>query len=298
MRILTFDLEEWFHILDVEASRDVNNWHTFEKRVEYNTQVLREILNTRQIKATFFCLGWVAEKYPHLIKQLHDDGHDIGSHGYYHQLAFKQTRSEFTKDLSQSLDLLEDLIGEKITMYRAPGFSINSNSIWALNVLMELGITIDCSLKKSVLKKEFEGFQPEFEGVYFMRHMEQRLNLLYVNGIGLFNKELFLSGGGYFRFLPKEVFRRWSMNSSYFMTYFHPRDFDPDQRVLSGLSPIRRFKSYYGLSSALDKFKYLLDEFEFSSISKILDNQLSKGRKELVLNNAEKTVLPLPVVSS
>lgn len=289
MRILTFDLEEWFHILDVEASQDVNSWHTFEKRVEYNTQILREILNERNIKATFFCLGWVVEKYPQLIKQLHEDGHDIGSHGYHHQLVYKQGRTEFKNDLIKSLDAIENLIGEKVIMYRAPGFSINSESLWALNILMELGITIDCSLKPSIMAKEFEGFHSQnFDGVYYIKHLDRILNLFYVNSLSFFNKELFLSGGGYFRLLPKDVFRKWTSNSGYFMTYFHPRDFDPEQRVLPGLSAIRRFKSYYGLASAVNKLEQILNEFEFSSISEVFDTQISKGHKELVLKDSQK----------
>ncbi len=289
MRILTFDLEEWFHILDVDASRDISNWHSFEKRVEYNTEVLREVLNQYNIKATFFCLGWVAEKYPALIKKLHNDGHDIGSHGYYHQLVYKQSKEEFYDDLTKSLDVLENIIGEKVTMYRAPGFSINSESLWAFNTLMECGIKVDCSLRPSILAKEFEGFNPNnFNGIYYLNHKGKKLDLLYVNSLRFLNKELFLSGGGYFRLLPTEIFKRWTNSSQYFMTYFHPRDFDPDQRTLPGLSAIRRFKSYYGLASSLDKLKKVLGEFEFTSISNVLAHQEIKEQKELTLRGSEE----------
>ncbi|WP_462247721.1 polysaccharide deacetylase family protein [Ekhidna sp.] len=289
MRILTFDLEEWFHILDVDASRDINNWHSFEKRVEYNTEVLREVLNQYNIKATFFCLGWVAEKYPELIKKLHKDGHDIGSHGYYHQLVYKQSKEEFYDDLTKSLDVLENIIGNKVTMYRAPGFSINSESLWAFDTLMECGIKVDCSLRPSILAKEFEGFDPNnFNGIYYLNHKGQKLDLLYVNSLRFLNKELFLSGGGYFRLLPTEIFKRWTNNSQYFMTYFHPRDFDPDQRTLPGLSAMRRFKSYYGLASSLDKLKKVLGQFEFTSISNVLERQEIIEQKELTLKGSEE----------
>ena len=145
MNILTFDLEEWHHLLDVRLDLT-------EKQKEYSilasfTENILEKLETKNSKATFFCLGESAERYPSIIKTIHDSGHDIGSHSYSHKLVYNQKKDDFINDLSKSIDLLENITGEKIEYYRAPGFSIKSkNDLFYLEILHKLGIKVDSSI--------------------------------------------------------------------------------------------------------------------------------------------------------
>ena len=125
MKIISFDVEEWFHLLNKKHLNDQGLWHQYPSRIENQIDKILYLLNNYQIKATFFCLGWVAKKYPELIKKIHNCGHQIGSHSYAHQLISYQTKTEFLEDLKKSIYCLEEIIGEKVICFRAPGFSIN-----------------------------------------------------------------------------------------------------------------------------------------------------------------------------
>jgi polysaccharide deacetylase family protein (PEP-CTERM system associated) len=262
VNILTFDIEDWFHILDNASSRTEEEWASFAPRLEQNADRLLDLLTATGVRATFFCLGWVAEKHPSVIKQIHAAGYEIGSHSYRHQLVYEQSRGAFRHDLQASLGRLEDLTGTKIRAYRAPGFSITRSNTWAFEVLAEHGIEVDSSVfPASRAHGGFAGFgaaQPTM-----VEHAGVTLKEFPINTYALGGRQLIFSGGGYFRLLPYPVIRRMMAKSPYVMTYFHPRDFDPDQPMLPGLRWHRVFKSYYGLRSAFDKLRRLLNEFDF-----------------------------------
>jgi polysaccharide deacetylase family protein (PEP-CTERM system associated) len=144
MNVLTFDIEEWFHILDNTSTSTDEQWSNFESRIERNMPQLLALLDSSSQKATFFCLGWVARKYPGVIREIDNARHEIATHSDMHQLVFTQERKEFKADVERSIKSLEDLTGKRITAYRAPGFSLTEETPWAFDVLAECGIETDC----------------------------------------------------------------------------------------------------------------------------------------------------------
>ncbi len=262
MNILTFDIEDWFHILDNASTRDVGDWANYSSRFEPVVDRLLAILEERKLKATFFCLGWMAERHPHVIRQIHGLGHEIGTHSYAHQLVYEQTHGQFTDDFKRSLAALEEATGEKVRAYRAPGFSLTRENRWVFDKLVEHGIEVDCSVFPA--GRAHGGFA-DFgaDGPALVETSNGQIKEFPINVWEAFGLKLVFSGGGYFRLLPYSTIRALTRRSPYLMTYFHPRDFDPGQPLIPGLNAIRRFKSYYGLGSAEGKLKRLLDDFEF-----------------------------------
>ena len=147
MNILTFDIEEWFHIkFDTDFLEDEVSLTKYENRLENNMEFIFEVLEKTKKKATFFCLGWVARKYPNLIKKIDSLGHEIGSHSDVHNLLFKLNSYEFREDLKKSINSIEDIIGKKIEIFRAPSFSIGESNSWVFDELINFGIRYDCSV--------------------------------------------------------------------------------------------------------------------------------------------------------
>src|SRR5690606_8478481 len=146
MHILTFDVEEWFHILDNYSTKTEDKWSKYETRIHDNIDRIFMLLQENNVKATFLCLGWTARRYPELIKTTDSWGHDIGSHSDMHQLAYEQTRKEFAADLETSVKTIEDITGKKVISYRAPGFSVTEQNTWVFEELVKQGIEIDCSI--------------------------------------------------------------------------------------------------------------------------------------------------------
>jgi peptidoglycan-N-acetylglucosamine deacetylase len=267
MNILTFDIEEWFHILDTGVSRDGAKWDSFEARVHANVdRILGALTRRNGPRATFFCLGWVAKKHPDVIRKISGEGHEIGSHTCMHQLVYEQGPERFKSDVEDSMRRIEDITGKKVVVFRAPGFSVGKNTPWAFECLAQLGIEIDCSIFPAAHGhggfREFGRAEPAIITYRGISLKEFPINLFSFLG-----KKLVFSGGGYFRLVPYPLLSMLFKRSPYTMTYFHPRDFDASQRVIQGLPLVRRFKSYYGLKSAFSKFERLLDEFSFTDVS-------------------------------
>ena len=263
MNILTFDIEDWYNCDFITSDF---NWDKYEVRIYDGVDRILQELERRQLKATFFCLGWIAEKHPNVIKQIHDQGHHLGCHSYQHELSFRFDRDSFKEDTKKAKRLIENVIGEPINAFRAPGFSITENNVWAFEVLTELGFEYDCSLFPAA--HDYGGFASygQVEPTILDLPNGERLKEFPVSVQSVMGKKLVYSGGGFFRFFPYGLIKHWASNSSYLMTYFHPRDFDPDQPVIKSLPAMRKFKSYVGLSKAFPKFQRLLNDFEFVSI--------------------------------
>lgn len=266
MKILTFDIEDWFHILDHSATATSDQWEAFPSRLETGVGEILELLEESGHQATFFCLGWVAQKYPWVVRSISEAGHEIGTHSHLHKLVYQQTPQEFGEDLRKSKVILEDLIGRKVSCYRAPGFSITSASSWAFELLIENEIEYDCSIFPA---PRAHGGIPDagISGPAKIALQSGTLKCFPMNAVTLFGTSFVFSGGGYFRLLPRSYLRYLFAREPYVMTYFHPRDFDPDQPVLSGLSPLRRFKTYVGLRSSQQKLREILGLHSFMSIS-------------------------------
>ena len=228
-------------------------------------RILAELEQHKQ-KATFFCLGWIAEKYPGVIRDIIAAGHEVGSHSLLHQLAYEQTRKEFRADLDRSIKVLQDITGQAVRYYRAPGFSITAENLWAFEEIVALGIELDCSVFPG---NHGHGGMPGYSHARpsVIKYKGIEIKSLPINSVRIFGKSIIFSGGGYFRLFPLWMLRRCFANSDYVMTYFHPRDFDPDQPVIEELPLTRKFKSYVGLSGTMSKLNALMSEFEFVTVS-------------------------------
>lgn len=269
MNILSFDIEEWFHLLDNESTKTYKEWKNFEVRIHANMERIYAILERTNCKATFFCLGWIAETYPEIIKEIVARGYEIGSHTRMHQLTYEQSPEEFQQDLEHSIKTLEDLTGQKIRYFRAPGFSIREDNKWAFEVLAKLGIEIDCSVFPALRKHGgFPSYKKPVPSILKYNGIE--LKELPINYVTLLDKPIIFSGGGYFRLFPYSFIKRWTEQSSYVMSYLHPRDFDFEQPVINDLSTIRKFKSYVGLKSSANKLDKWLSDFDFIDIQTAL----------------------------
>ncbi len=266
MYILTFDIEEWFHLLDHPSTRSEKQWTKFESRIEKNLDRILDILKKTNTKATFFCLGWIAKKYPNLIKKISSNNFEIACHSYHHQLAYEQTRQEFEEDLLSAKSIIENISCTRVDTYRAPGFSLVKNNLWILEILSKHGFKVDCSIFPA---NRGHGGLPSFkkEGpTNILLQGGKSLKELPLNTCKILGKKMVFSGGGYFRLIPYPILRKMFQKSNYVMTYFHPRDFDIGQPVIEDLNILRKFKSYYGLSSSQIKLEKLLKEFSFVDV--------------------------------
>ena len=265
MKILTFDVEDWFHILDNPSTRGINEWSKFESRLDRNMDLILSLLDENNQKATFFCVGWVAEKHPNQIRRITEAGHEIGSHTFFHELVFENSKENFEIDLVKSLDILESISGKKVNSFRAPGFSITSKTPWAFETLLRNGIEIDSSVFPA--QRSHGGFSEiGITKPFLIESHGMRLKEFPINIYPILKQNIVFSGGGYFRLLPYELIKHFTKKSDYVMSYFHPRDFDATQPMVPGLSLSRKFKSYYGLKNTEQKLNNWLEDFSFTDL--------------------------------
>lgn len=265
MNVLTFDTEEWFHLLDNDTTKSEAQWINFEKRIEGNVGRVIDILDSTKTKATFFVIGWIAKTYPHLVKKI-SERFEIASHTMNHQLVWQQTPNEFKKDVEDSIHRLEDLTGKKVRAFRAPGFSIRETEGWAFEILHELGIEIDCSVFPA---HHAHGGMPSYPGETpaKIEHNGIQIKEMPVVYKTIVGRHVVFSGGGYFRLCPYHFLKKWSIeHEQYMMTYIHPRDLDPNQPLIKELSLLRKFRSYYGLAGAERKLRRWLKDFQFVDV--------------------------------
>ena len=278
MNILTFDIEDWYNCDFISGDFE---WDKYEVRIYKGIDRILEELDLRKVKGTFFCLGWIAEKHPDVVKKIDSFGHHIGCHSYQHELAFRFDAKGFRADTEKSKKLLEDLIGREVDAYRAPGFSITEKNTWAFDVLSELGFKYDCSIFPS--DHDYGGFPSFGQAEPVVLHLGNGATLkeFPINMIKFMGKDLVFSGGGFFRLFPYALIRKWSQQSPYLMTYFHTRDFDPGQPMIESLPLMRKFKSYVGLNKAFSKFQKYLNDFDFLNIQQA-DGMIDWSTKRVV----------------
>jgi polysaccharide deacetylase family protein (PEP-CTERM system associated) len=266
MNVLTFDIEEWFHLLDHPSTKSEIQWANFPSRIDLNVDRILFLLEDARVQATFFCLGWVAEKYPHIIKKIGNLGYEVACHSHTHQLAYKQTPYEFREDLRRAKFTIEDVLGKEINTYRIPGFSLTEDNLWVFDILHEQGFAVDCSVfPASRAHGGLESFTTDQPCLIELEN-SALIKELPLNTYQILGNRLVFSGGGYFRLLPYPMLKHLFEKSNYVMTYFHPRDFDYLQPVIPDLSMVRRFKSYYGLRHAERKLDKLFNDFDFIDV--------------------------------
>lgn len=266
MKILTFDIEEWYHLLDNDSTKTYKEWEKYEIRIHNNMERILAVLERTNTKATFFVVGWIAEKFPEVVRMIVDRGYEVGSHSNMHQLVYDLGPDEFDRDLERSIKTLEDVSGKKIRYFRAPGFSITENEKWAFEIMVKHGIEVDSSVFPG--QHAHGGFQSIKQSVpSILKYNGVEIKEFPINHIKVLGKNLIFSGGGYFRLFPYLITKEWTQQSEYLMSYLHPRDFDYGQPMIEGLSPARKFKSYFGIKGATTKLEKWLTDYEFIDLS-------------------------------
>jgi peptidoglycan-N-acetylglucosamine deacetylase len=262
MRLITFDVEDYHHLLDIPGLSD--QYDDRKSIVEKETTKILALLDLYDTRALFFVLGEVAERFPHLVKSIADKGHVLGSHSHSHLLHKEMTDAEFTEDLKRSRDAIKEASGQEVECYRAPGFSIQAEFYHRFEIMRKEGIRYDFSLFQGPAShggvdiKEVDniGFDTKFGEVKsfpFSRSHVYGLNLP-------------LFGGGYFRLAPLSIIKSALSTNKYIVTYFHPRDFSREQPRLKGLNLMRYFRAYYGISSAAKKLEFILQSNNWDGI--------------------------------
>ncbi len=265
---LTIDVEDYYHVSAFEHIIGHKKWDSFSSRIVTNTKVILDIFEQHGVKATFFVLGWIAEKFPHLVKNIHSSGHEIGCHSYFHRLIYNLTPEEFRSDTAKTKDILEQVTGSPVTGYRAPSYSITKESLWALDILEELGFKYDSSIFPIFHDRYGIINSPRFEYELPNNTMrEYPITTALLCGV-----KLPVSGGGYFRLLPYGLTRMLlnrvnKKEKQPFVFYLHPWEIDPDQPRIQGLSALSKFRHYNNLGKAHGRFERLLRDFRFTAIS-------------------------------
>jgi polysaccharide deacetylase family protein (PEP-CTERM system associated) len=269
---LSFDIEDWFHLVEIPAVADPSGWDDLPSLVVDLTQWIVETLSSANVRATFFVLGWVAEKYPQIARLIADGGHELASHSYWHRRVDQLTPEEFAVDLRRSIDVLEQQSSEKVWGFRAPSFSITPGAEWALDILIDAGLDYDASLFPAA--RGHGGYPCPQEAHFFANTPSGRSILeLPMSILQLGPVRLPFSGGGYMRLLPERMIRhgfdRFARRGRPVVVYLHPRDFAPHgPRVRMSLP--RRFKCYVGLQSTKKKLLMLLERYRFDTCSAVL----------------------------
>ena len=270
---LTIDVEDYFHVQAFAGVIQPTEWCQYPLRVENNTYRLLEILSRRGIHATFFILGWVAERCPNLVRDILRVGHEIGSHGYDHQMINPRDEKSFRSDISRAKSLLEDQVGIKVKSYRAPSYSITLKTLWALEVLGEVGFEYDSSIFP--VHHDHYGIPkaPRFPHYEILRDGSRILEFP-PSTLSVYGINIPVAGGGYFRLLPYR-FTAWAIRrinqqeDQPAMVYLHPWEIDPDQpRVTASWKS--RFRHYHSLRSTEEKLERLLDDFLWAPMSEVL----------------------------
>ncbi|WP_209019576.1 XrtA system polysaccharide deacetylase [Halorussus marinus] len=266
--LLSFDVEDWFHAHNLRPAVSRDEWEECESRVEQNTRQILDLLDDHDTKATFFVLGWVAERAPDLVREIDARGHEVASHGYNHELLTEQSTEEVRKDIHQSLDVLEELIDQRIRGYRAPSFSITEE---AIDVLADLRFEYDSSSFPVSNHDRYGSLSAE--GTETFVDLDNGLVEAQLPRLDLPGTEVPWAGGGYFRFLPYPIYRRGAErigSERQFIFYLHPWEFDPDQPRFSDLPLSYRVRHYTNLAKTKERLDRLLSDFDWKPIGDVL----------------------------
>lgn len=338
VNVLSIDLEDYYMVSAFESVVKREDWNKYESRIERNTYHLLEIISGAKppslgspdrpdqfktqnsklkiaqdaaydsptntgVHATFFCLGWIAERYPYLIRDISSLGHEIANHGYDHRLVYNMTPAEFRNDIRKSKRILEDITGREVIGYRAPSCSITMKALWAIRILAEEGYRYDSSIFPIhhdrygiphaprfpfVISLDGER-KPILAGSLAMQHRTagnpketfedgKRIIEFPLSTVKFFGVNAPVSGGGYMRLLPYQLIRRAinrinEQEDNPFTLYLHPWEIDPDQPRMNGISAVSRFRHYVNLGRTEQKLKKLLNDFAFSTMKNVIGFQ-------------------------
>ncbi|MEO0344816.1 MAG: XrtA system polysaccharide deacetylase [Pseudomonadota bacterium] len=276
---ISVDVEDYYHVSAFSEVVSQDDWATFKPRVVENTQRLMDLFEEFDTRATFFVLGWVAERFPRLVQEIADRGHEVACHGMNHQRIYTQDRKTFRTETQRSKSLLEQASGTEVLGYRAASYSINRDSLWALDVLAEAGFKYDSSVFP--VRHDLYGI-PNAERFIHELETESGASLLEFppTTARVLGSNVPAAGGGYFRLYPywlsRALLRRVQREGEPLMFYLHPWEVDPNQpRIKASLRS--RFRHYNNLDKCLPRLRRLLAEFEFSPARDVLAGQQHLG---------------------
>lgn len=271
---LSVDVEDWFQVGAFESVFSKDDWQGQAQRVERNTDAVLALFEKAGVKGTFFTLGWVAERYPALIRRIVAQGHEIASHGYDHKRVFLMDADEFAADLARARVLIEDAAGQAVTGYRAPSFSIDARTPWAHRVLAEAGYRYSSSV--APVRHDHYGW-PESPRFAWKPLPDSDLVELPVTTARLGNRVVAAGGGGFFRLLPYR-FSHWAItqvngDGRPAIIYFHPWEIDPDQPRVADAPLKSKLRHYSKLSAMAGKLERLMGDFRWTRIDALVEAQ-------------------------
>jgi polysaccharide deacetylase family protein (PEP-CTERM system associated) len=269
---LTVDVEDYFQVSAFAKSVNRNDWDSYPLRVEKNTQRIMDMFDEAQVKATFFVLGWVADRNKDLVKEIAQRGHEVASHGYSHQLIYNQSQKDFREETIRSKSILEDIVQGPVRGYRAASYSITNESLWALDVLAEAGFDYDSSIFP--VRHDRYGI-PDAKEMPHILETPQGHSLVEfpLSTAKIFNYKLPVAGGGYFRLYPYALtragLRQVNARQQQFIFYLHPWEIDPDQPNIEA-SWFSRFRHYNNLEKCESRLRRLMKDFQFGTAWQVL----------------------------
>lgn len=274
LNAFTVDVEDYFQVSGFERHVDRSTWGSYQSRVVDSTRKLLAALEWRQVRGTFFVLGWVAHKFPSLVREIHAAGHELGSHSYWHRLVYQLSPAEFRQDLRDSRRAIEDACGVSVTAYRAPSFSITAKSLWALDILTEEGFLADSSIFP--VYHDRYGIPGARKEIHDIELPSGTLCEFPPTVSPFAGRNVPAGGGGYFRLYPWQVSKHLLSKVNHqgrpFMFYVHPWEVDPDQPRLQKGGWATRFRHYVNLTSTERKLGSLLNDFQFGTMSEAVES--------------------------
>ena len=270
---LTIDVEDYFQVSAFAPFIARSDWERRECRVERNVNWILDLLESRDTKATFFTLGWIAERYPELVRRIVREGHELASHGYGHERASDLTETAFNNDIGRAKSLLEDLSGHEVTGYRAPSFSIGTANLWAFDCLAQAGYKYSSSIYP--IRHDHYGMP---DSPRFAHRVDSGLLEVPITTLRMFERNLPSSGGGYFRLLPYAV-SRWmlrrvnTVDQESAVFYFHPWEIDVAQPRIAGIDLKTRFRHYVNIHRMEGRLQSLLADFKWGRMDSLFLNR-------------------------
>jgi polysaccharide deacetylase family protein (PEP-CTERM system associated) len=268
--VFTIDVEDWFHILDLPATPKLEQWPALKSDVERNTRRMLDLLRQHGVRSTLFFLAWVAERWPHLVREALADGHEVASHGYAHELVYTIARERFAADIRKAKDLIEQAGGVAVKGYRCPGFSVTTDTPWFFDEVRAAGYTYDSSVFPG---QRGHGGLPGADPLpHVVRTAHGDLVEFPISMARMFGRPMYFFGGGYLRFFPyfliERKVREVLAEDRPAIFYLHPREIDPDQPRLP-MSARRRFMTYVGLGTTEPKMHALFKDFRFHTFAEL-----------------------------
>ncbi len=278
---LSFDIEDWYHVLDTQAAPPIERWMSLPDRQVRNVDRILEILSARQVRATFFWLGWSASRHPELLRRCIEQGHEIASHGWGHVLAYQVGPVAFAEDIARGKDVIEQIIGQPVRGFRAPGFGIRPETTWALELIRQAGYSYDASIFPAV--RGHGGIPGAGMAPSMLQTPSGALAEIPMSVVKILGRRICLFSGGYLRLAPMGMLRRGlrQLRSSQrpLVSLIHPRELDPEGPRLS--LPLRRqFKCYVNLHTTQRKLEWLCDQPGQGTMGKLAESLVRQQQRQ------------------